>query len=273
MQYFSKRFNSTIILIVLNINKKIFLQGEKMKGHTHALIGLAAVSCLPLINNFTATEKLLSYAFAFTGSLICDIDIGKSTISNAFSPIKLKYIRSFVSFIFALFVVIGTLFLKNSEYMYLFISLVIIGGLNLNNISSKVFNIVKKVIVILVSLVLVIIGLLFSHIPLLLLGIYLLSLFLSAHRGYSHSAIAVIFAFMILRYTFDFYNIFDYSLFFCVGMLSHILADMCTQRGVELLFPITKKISFPLTFKTGSIIEWVFCIISVFVILNSTLFS
>lgn len=244
-----------------------------MKGHTHALIGLAAVSCLPLMSNFTATEKLLPYAFAFTGSLICDIDTGKSTISNAFSPIKLKYIKAVVNFVFALLMIIGAFFLKDSEYIYLFVSLVIIGGLNLNNISSKIFNVIKKVIVILISLALVVIGLLFRHIPLLLLGIYLLSLLLSTHRGYSHSIIAVVLAFIILRYTFNFYNIFDYSLCFCVGMLSHILADMCTQRGVSLLFPFKKKVAFPLTFKTGSIIEWIFCIISVLIILNSNLLS
>lgn len=244
-----------------------------MKGHTHALIGLAAVSFLPLAENAAATEKLLPYAFAFTGSLICDIDTGKSTISSAFSPIKLKYIKAAVNFVFALFMIVGALFLRNSEYIYLFVLLVILGGLNLNNISSKIFNAIKKAVVILISSVLIITGFFFWHIPLVLLGLYLLSLQLSTHRGYSHSIIAVILAFIILRYTFRFYGIFDYSLSFSVGMLSHVLGDMCTQRGVDLLFPVKKKYSFPLTFKTGSIIEWIFCIISVLIILNSALIS
>ena len=100
-----------------------------MKGHTHALIGLAAVSFLPLAENAAATEKLLPYAFAFTGSLICDIDTGKSTISSAFSPIKLKYIKAAVNFVFALFMIVGALFLRNSEYIYLFVLLVILEDL------------------------------------------------------------------------------------------------------------------------------------------------
>lgn len=244
-----------------------------MKGHTHALIGLAAASFLPLAENAAITEKLLPYAFAFTGSLICDIDTGKSTISGAFSPVKQKYVKAAVNFIFALFMIIGAIFLRGSEYIYLFLVLVILGGLNLNSISSKIFNAIKKTVVILISLALVTAGFIFRHIPLVLLGLYLLSLLLSTHRGYSHSIIAVVFAFFILRYTFKFYGIFDYSLSFCIGMSSHILGDMCTQRGVSLLFPVNKKYSFPLTFKTGSIIEWVFCIISVFILLNSALFS
>ncbi|WP_373463310.1 metal-dependent hydrolase [Herbivorax sp. ANBcel31] len=244
-----------------------------MKGYTHALIGLAAASSLPITNNITGAEKLLPYAFAFAGSLICDIDTGKSTISNTFSPIKLKYIKTFVNFTFALLGIIGAMLLKDSEYIYLFISLIILGGLNLNNISSKVFNIMKKVTIILISSALIITGFLYQNTPLVLLGLYLISLLLSKHRGYSHSFMAVILAFITLRYTFDFYNVSDYSLIFCIGMLSHILGDMCTQKGVTLLFPLKKKYSFPLTFKTGSIIESVFCIVSVSIIIKSTFFS
>lgn len=40
-----------------------------------------------------------------------------------------------------------------------------------------------------------------------------------------------------------------------MGMLSHIVLDMLTKQGVTLFFPIEKKISFPITFKTGGVFD------------------
>ncbi|MCU7557745.1 metal-dependent hydrolase [Macrococcus capreoli] len=40
-----------------------------------------------------------------------------------------------------------------------------------------------------------------------------------------------------------------------LGILSHLLLDMLTPRGVTLFFPIDKKVVFPFTFKTGGVID------------------
>lgn len=40
-----------------------------------------------------------------------------------------------------------------------------------------------------------------------------------------------------------------------VGMISHIVLDMATKRGVKLLFPLSVRIRFPLTTSTGSFAE------------------
>lgn len=40
-----------------------------------------------------------------------------------------------------------------------------------------------------------------------------------------------------------------------LGVISHLLLDMLTPRGVTLFFPIDKKIVFPFTFKTGGILD------------------
>ncbi len=40
-----------------------------------------------------------------------------------------------------------------------------------------------------------------------------------------------------------------------VGMISHILLDMATKRGVKLLFPFSLNVRLPLTTTTGSFFE------------------
>lgn len=40
-----------------------------------------------------------------------------------------------------------------------------------------------------------------------------------------------------------------------LGVISHLLLDMLTPRGVTLFFPVNKKIVFPFTFKTGGILD------------------
>lgn len=40
-----------------------------------------------------------------------------------------------------------------------------------------------------------------------------------------------------------------------IGAASHILGDMMTHQGVQLLFPIGGMIKLPITFRTGGIVE------------------
>ncbi|WP_414047616.1 metal-dependent hydrolase [Macrococcus equi] len=40
-----------------------------------------------------------------------------------------------------------------------------------------------------------------------------------------------------------------------LGIISHLVLDMLTPRGVTLFFPISTKIVFPFTFKTGGILD------------------
>lgn len=237
-----------------------------MKGTTHSLIGLAAVgSILPIMGNslMAGPEKLLPFVFAYAGALICDIDTGSSTISNMINPIKTKSIKTLIYGVFALLGVAGTIYFWGSKYMLTFVSLMVLASLTLNNVSSNVLRLVKKVAVITISVGLVIVGIVSNHYPVALIGGLLITLSFSPHRGYSHSIAAVVATFVILKYTFGFYN----SISFCIGMLSHILADMLTQKGVSLLFPLQRKFSFPLTFKTGSSIEGVISAASMCIIL------
>lgn len=241
-----------------------------MKGTTHAMVGIAAASILsPLVisDMSSGPEKLLTFVFAYTGSLICDIDTETSTMSNMIAFIKSKHIKAIMYIIFATTLIFGTIYFWSSKYIYTFITLMLLGGLTLNRISSKVIKLVRKAVVIAVSMGMIIIGIYYGHPPIALIGIYILALVCSPHRGYSHSLVAVAAAFFILKYTFSFYKVPDYySTSFCVGMLSHIVADMFTERGVTLFFPLGKRIHIPFAYELGSVFEGVLSSVSIILI-------
>ncbi|MGV8149589.1 MAG: metal-dependent hydrolase [Alkaliphilus sp.] len=80
------------------------------------------------------------------------------------------------------------------------------------------------------------------------------------HRGLTHS---LLFSFLLFSF---FYGTGSYVYPFMVGYLSHILLDMCTAKGVSLLYPWKKKFRI-MRLKTGSMQERV-----VFVLLSLVLF-
>lgn len=75
---------------------------------------------------------------------------------------------------------------------------------------------------------------------------------LFGHRTLTHSVIFVLLTSVILL-------LLDVQMLFVkcavIGMFSHLLLDMLTPRGVILFFPFSKKIVFPVTFKTGGILD------------------
>lgn len=72
------------------------------------------------------------------------------------------------------------------------------------------------------------------------------------HRTLTHSLLFVALTAVILTLL----NIqFNYIICACIGIISHILLDMMTPRGVALLFPLEVKVTMPVTFKTGGVID------------------
>ena len=77
---------------------------------------------------------------------------------------------------------------------------------------------------------------------------------LSSHRnGFTHSIFGMlIFTLIVLTFgkTYNFENIYIY---FFVGYILHLICDMCTKKGVPLLYPINnKKMKFPLAYSSNS---------------------
>lgn len=238
-----------------------------MKGSTHTLIGIASASLIYNTNIKLARdpEIIIPFIFAYVGSLICDIDTGTSTVSNVLTPMKSKHIRKILMVLLIGIGILGSIYFRRTKYMAIFAASIILTAISITRVSKEIYSITRKISTIGLAVVTITIGIIYSQLPIILLGLLLGALVLSPHRGYSHSIVAVIGALVMLRYLFNYYKMNDYSLYFCIGMLSHIVADMFTDQGVMLLFPIRKKISFPIGFKTGSLIESLISGIAIFI--------
>jgi inner membrane protein len=75
---------------------------------------------------------------------------------------------------------------------------------------------------------------------------WLLVAALSKHRGITHSLIGLAFATYAVHTWLGLYGVI-----FAVGYASHLFADMLTDRGVPLLWPLKQDFSIPTGFSTG----------------------
>ncbi len=90
-------------------------------------------------------------------------------------------------------------------------------------------------------------------------ALYAIPLFLmiafSKHRGITHSILGSgIFIFSIHSISFEFGNS-AFVIPFAIGYIMHIVSDMFTSAGIQLFYPVKKRIKFLLRFKTNSTFE------------------
>ena len=92
---------------------------------------------------------------------------------------------------------------------------------------------------------------------------------LFGHRTFTHSLLFVAllagagFYFVPGAYT-------DLLIAFLAGVASHLILDAATSSGIGLLYPLDIKVRFPLTTRTGGIVEWfVFAGLSLYVVYAS----
>jgi inner membrane protein len=93
--------------------------------------------------------------------------------------------------------------------------------------------------------------------PLLtMIGIFLIMVGLSHHRGFTHSIIGTAAVSAIVFMLFKSYGMENVRIAFIIGMISHLVADYFTTGGIEIFYPISKRnFSFPITIATGGIME------------------
>ncbi|SOC40559.1 metal-dependent hydrolase [Salinicoccus kekensis] len=72
------------------------------------------------------------------------------------------------------------------------------------------------------------------------------------HRSFTHSLLFLVIMAFLLK-AFQPYDAVTAGI--VVGMASHYILDMGTKRGIQLFFPLDYRVRFPLTTKTGSIVE------------------
>lgn len=121
-----------------------------------------------------------------------------------------------------------------------------------------------------IGIILIIFNILYSNIPeLMVIGMVLIIIAFSSHRiGFTHSILGMIVFAFISNYIALKYNNTNLVYYFIAGYSTHIIGDMCTNRGVPLFYPLKdKNIKFPFTFRVGSsngkFIEDVIIIISI----------
>ncbi|UXR77920.1 MULTISPECIES: metal-dependent hydrolase [unclassified Staphylococcus] len=75
---------------------------------------------------------------------------------------------------------------------------------------------------------------------------------LFGHRTLTHS---ILFIVMIYGLLYTIQTPIYYMISIICGMLSHVILDMLTPRGVHLLFPLPIRVRFPIQFKTGGLLD------------------
>lgn len=88
-----------------------------------------------------------------------------------------------------------------------------------------------------------------------MLGLALILVGLSRHRGFTHSLLGlVLFSVIVYIGTLN-YNLYVVFVGFVIGYVSHLVLDLVTVQGIELLYPYKKNIKIPLGIKTNGKVE------------------
>lgn len=106
----------------------------------------------------------------------------------------------------------------------------------------------------------------------LFIGIALILTGLSSHRGFTHSLLGLLIFWAGVYYlTNSVYNIPIAHIGFAIGFISHLVADMLTNKGIQLFYPFKPRVKFPFTMTTGGIGEHVIMIIASLYFVNELL--
>lgn len=111
------------------------------------------------------------------------------------------------------------------------------------------------------SLVLYINYLNFRSMILNLIGVILIMIGISHHRGFTHSGIGVFIFFMTVNLFTKKYGFNYEGLSFMIGYISHLITDFFTDQGIELFYPLDRKnYKGPIRFSTGGSVEFLISI-------------
>ena len=209
-----------------------------MRGRTHCTIGVLASIQASLI--FKIPISIFSIIISAVFSLLPDLDEPNSTISHLF------FKKNFSKFIYKILIYLINILifffsLKINDNFYLgsvitFISIFIIESKLTHNFLRKIF----------LSLIFLLLGtclyLVNTKIHIILF-IMMLAIFpWLKHRGISHSILAIIIIYLLLKQIEILTNIYNLSFWGTISYASHIfLGDLFTRQGVPLFYPLSNK--------------------------------
>jgi len=230
-----------------------------MLGRTHMALGMVTsllVSTFLGNSYFHGEIDSTTIVIIIIAALLPDLDMGTSSLAKRFGILKVNHIRKIWLGILIILATVTVIYLKNTRVFYGILFILLLGALFSKDFAQKGYYMLRNFVQGMVGIGFIVAACYYRQWPLAGVGVILISLLLSKHRGLSHSLLFLVITFIIVRSISDFYGYRDYSVFFGISMLSHILGDMFTKMGVELFYPFSKKrIKFPYTIKTGGKLE------------------
>ncbi|GAA0125194.1 MULTISPECIES: metal-dependent hydrolase [Clostridium] len=87
-----------------------------------------------------------------------------------------------------------------------------------------------------------------------IMGISSILIALSPHRtGFTHSVFGALMTTFIVAAFSKAYDFKNLQYYFMLGYIGHLICDMCTRKGVPLLYPIkNNKFKFPMAYSSSS---------------------
>lgn len=193
-----------------------------MTGKTHISIGLAASATVLSISNLAVGNITAGLAIGTLGALMPDIDTGKSKISYKVRKIML----------YSMMAVLTTYVLMSNFSTQIQMINSFLRSIGLNKIVSYVPHNLK-----------------FSNTGLMIIIACMIFSKVTKHRSFAHSILGLV------LFTIGFKLLLgNLSLYFAVGFISHMAADVLTNSGIEVFYPIRKKAALKLI-HTGSILD------------------
>lgn len=243
-----------------------------MLGRTHVSFGLmTSLLIVPLLGTSLSTDNFNSIAVivAIIGALLPDLDMGTSSLGNKFGFIKTKHIKKIWISILTLMCFLAVIFLKDTPVFYGIAFIIFLGFIFADKFARKGYYTIRNFTQSILAISIIMFSYYYKHYSLISVGVILIILLFSKHRGISHSIVFLIGSTYAVKNISLFYGDVDYSLVFAVSMTSHLIGDMLTKSGIGLFTPFNnKRIKFPYNIKTGGAVEKLIFIGSLFSIFN-----
>ena len=209
-----------------------------MRGPTHLTIGILSIIEASIL--FQRPLNFTTFVIGIICSLLPDMDSSNSTISNAIINHKTsKFIYRCFLYAINLLIFFIVMSINKNLFFSLLITFITIIIIDLKLKHDFLRKILLSLLCLTMGFILYIVNLPISFI---ILSIVLALLPWLKHRGISHSIIAIIFTYVILKQIEIISSIENLAFFGCIGYISHLfLGDIFTKLGIPIFYPLSNK--------------------------------
>lgn len=209
-----------------------------MRGRTHCTIGILTSIQASLI--FKIPISIFSIIISAIFSLLPDLDEANSTISNLFLKKNIsKIIYKLLIYLINILIFFFSLSINNNFYISSIITFI-----SIFIVESKLTHAFLRKLFLSLTFLLFAACLYIANIKLyIVLFIIILAIFpWLKHRGISHSILAILILYFLLKQIELLTNIYNLSFWGTISYASHIfLGDIFTRQGVPLFYPLSSK--------------------------------